>query len=57
MEGVIGMDILINHCKSTKRNASAVVEPFVGTSECTLRKYRIQFYTEGEVKRDQHGGN
>ena len=48
MVGVIGGDILINHCKSTKRNASTVVESFVGTSECTLRKYGSQFYTEGE---------
>ena len=57
MVGVIGMDILIDHCKSTKRNASTVVESFVGTSERTLRKYRSQFYTEGEVRRDERGGN
>ena len=57
MVGLISVDILLEQCKATKRGACTVAESFVGTSERTLRKWRGEFYAEGEIQRSARGGN
>ena len=44
MMGIISLDILLEHCQTSKSGASKIAETFVGTSERTLRKWRGEFY-------------
>ena len=60
MVGLIGFDIAAA-TKSTSINnnkeACSLVQSFIGTSERTLRKWRGEFYDEGEIRNSRRGGN